>query len=115
MKFVPFAVVLVALGAGTFIEGKLSDRWGRAQSSRLDDFTQRLSLVPKEIGPWTGVDDAINEEEFIATYKFSLGVTAFPAFYAVQAVVLGLMFGSSVGWTYFGLSLLAVFLLTKSR
>jgi len=64
---------------------------------------------------WKYIKPKINEEEFIATYKFSLGVTAFPAFYAVQAVVVGLISGSSMGWTYFGLSLLAVYLLTKSK
>ena len=79
----------------------------------LQPLVRANSLFPLLI--WKYIKPKINEEEFIATYKFSVGVTAFPAFYAAQASVLGLIYGSSVGWTYFGLSLLIVYLLTKSR
>ena len=64
MKYLPFAVVLVVLGIGTFIEGKLSDRWGRESSAKLDAFTARLEKVPREIGDWTSTDDEVNQEEF---------------------------------------------------
>jgi hypothetical protein len=67
MKYLPFAVVLVVLAAGTLIEGKLSDRWGRKSSEKLDAFTSRLAEVPKEFGDWRGEDDPVNEEEFKAS------------------------------------------------
>ncbi len=67
MKYVPFAVVLVVLAVGTLIEGKYSDRWGKAQSEKLDTFTERLQAVPKKIGDWEGTDEPINEEEFKAS------------------------------------------------
>ena len=68
MKYVPFAVVLVVLTVGTLIEGKYSNRWGEAQSERLDAFTERLKAVPKVVGDWEGVDELINEEEFKASH-----------------------------------------------
>ena len=68
MKFVPFAVVLVVLAVGTLIEGKYSDRWGQAESEKLNEFTDRLQLVPKTIGDWEGVDEEINKEEFKASH-----------------------------------------------
>lgn len=64
---------------------------------------------------WNRIKTRIKEEEFIATYKFSVGVTAFPLFYILQAWILAAFFGSGVGWAYFGFSLLSVWLLTKSR
>ena len=64
---------------------------------------------------WNYLKPRISEEEFISTYKFSVGITAFPLFYMAQAWVLAIFFGSGVGWIYFGLSLLSVWLLTKSR
>jgi hypothetical protein len=67
MKYLPFAVVLLVLAAGTLIEGKLSDRWGRKSSEKLVAFTERLAQVPKQFGDWTGVDDPIDEEEFKAS------------------------------------------------
>ena len=59
--------VLIILGIGTFIEGKLSDRWGRDRSDKLAAFTERLNEVPKQFGDWVGVDDEINMEEFKAS------------------------------------------------
>lgn len=64
---------------------------------------------------WKRLKSRISEEEFISTYKFSIGITAFPLFYLVQSWIVALFFGSGVGWAYFGLSLLSVWLLTKSR
>lgn len=69
MKYVPFAVVLVVLILGTLIEGKYSNRWGEAQSEKLDDFTERLQQVPKTIGDWeSGDDEKLSEEEFKASH-----------------------------------------------
>lgn len=64
---------------------------------------------------WKYLKPKISEEEFLSTYKFSVGLTAFPVFYVVQAWILSAFLGSTYGWIYFGLSLLSVFLLTKSR
>ncbi len=66
-KYIPFAVVIVVLGIGTLIEGRLSDRWGRESSKKLELFTQRLQNVPREFGSWTGVDDEIDADEFKAS------------------------------------------------
>jgi hypothetical protein len=63
MKYLPFAVVLIALGVGTLIEGKFSDRWGRASSEKLTAFTERLTKVPKTVGDWVGVDDQMTEQK----------------------------------------------------
>ena len=64
---------------------------------------------------WNYIKPKIGEVEFISTFKFSVGVTAFPLFYLAQASILAIFFGSVAGWTYFGLSLLSVWLLTKSK
>ena len=64
---------------------------------------------------WKYLKPKISEEEFLSTYKFSVGLTAFPVFYVVQAWILSAFLGSTYGWIYFGLSLLTVWLLTKSR
>ena len=64
---------------------------------------------------WNNLKSKIEEDEFIATYKFALGMTAVPIFYAIQALVIGYFFGSTAGWIYLGSSFLIVYLLTKSR
>ncbi len=64
---------------------------------------------------WSYLKPKISEDEFIATYKFSVGITAFPLFYLLQALILAHFLGSVAGWVYFGLSLLSVYLLTKSK
>ena len=64
---------------------------------------------------WKNLRSKIEEEEFIATYKFALGITAFPIFYGIQSLAVGYFFGAMTGWISLGLSLLIVFLLTKSR
>ncbi|MCP4193558.1 MAG: exosortase-associated EpsI family protein [Planctomycetaceae bacterium] len=67
MKYLPIAVVLVVLVVGTIIEGNYSDRWGKAQSYKLDQFTEAVNRVPKSFGHWTSVDDEINQKEFEAS------------------------------------------------
>ena len=68
MKFAPFAVVFVVLAVGTLIEGKYSERWGKSDSVKLSQFTERLKLVPDKVGDWEGTDEPINEEEFEASH-----------------------------------------------
>lgn len=71
------------------------------------------SILPLLI--WNYFSSKIEEEEFIATYKFALGVTVFPIFYGIQSLLIGHFFGATVGWIYLGMSFLIVYLLTKSR
>ena len=67
MKYLPFAVVIIVLALGTLIEGKLSDRWGTAQSAKLDTFADNLDRVPINFGNWQGTDEEIDEEDFKAS------------------------------------------------
>lgn len=64
---------------------------------------------------WKYLSPKIEEEEFIATYKFSLGITAFPSFYILQTWIVYSLLGGIYGFTYFSLSFLSVYLFTKSR
>ena len=50
-------LAVVVLAVGTFVEGKLSDRWGAAQSDKLETFATQLAKVPMQIGDWVGRDD----------------------------------------------------------
>ncbi len=63
MKFVPLAVIVAVLVVGTLLEGKFSDRWGKAQSARLDAYTVNLNKVPRNFGHWIGVDDEVTEQK----------------------------------------------------
>ena len=69
MKFaIPLAIVAIVLAAGTYVEGKYSDRWGDAASVKLDRFTELVSQVPMQIGDWQGIDDqGIGDDEFKKT------------------------------------------------
>jgi len=90
-----------------------------ADRNTAPDFNMLMPLVkvnsffPLRI--WNYLKPKISEEEFISTYKFSVGLTAFPLFYMAQALIIASFYGSGAGWAYFGLSLLSVWLLTKSR
>jgi 1-acyl-sn-glycerol-3-phosphate acyltransferase len=64
---------------------------------------------------WRYFEEQIHEKEFIATYKFTLGITVFPLFYILQSLMLGYLFGKPAGWMYFGFSLLSVWLLAKIK
>ncbi len=64
---------------------------------------------------WRHFRSKITEEEFIATYRFAVGMTAFPVFYCLQALIVGTLFGAPVGWIYLAASVASVYLLTKSR
>ena len=64
---------------------------------------------------WKRIFPGIVEEEFIATYKFSIGITAFPFFYFLQAGVIAYFFNPTAAFIYLIFSFLSVYLLTKSR
>lgn len=67
MKYLPIAVVVIVLGIGTLIEGKYSDRWGKAQSEKLDQFTAAVDRVPAAFGHWTSVDEEVDPTAFKAS------------------------------------------------
>ena len=70
MKYLPLALVLVALGVGTYLEGNYSERWGRIRTERLKQFAARLDELPMQYGDWQGVrqePDERAEEEFKAS------------------------------------------------
>ena len=64
---------------------------------------------------WKYLSPKIDEEEFIATYRFALGITAFPVFYCIQSLLIGAFFGTPTAWIYLFISFFSVYLLTKSR
>jgi 1-acyl-sn-glycerol-3-phosphate acyltransferase len=64
---------------------------------------------------WRKVYPTIKEEEYISTFRFTVGITAFPVFYLLQTCVISYFFGGRVGLIYLFLSILSVFLLTKTK
>ena len=67
MKYLPIGILLVVLIVGTYVEGTYSDRWGKAQSEKLDQFTAAVDRIPKEFGHWTSIEDKVDEEQFKAS------------------------------------------------
>lgn len=63
---------------------------------------------------WKYIQPKINEVEFIATFKFAVGITVFPIFYFIQKGIVTYFFGSTIGWIYLVLSFISVFVLTKT-
>ncbi len=61
------AVALVVIAAGAVLQGRISDRWTKTTSEKLERFTQRLDAVPTEIGDWIGVDTEVDQEQFAAS------------------------------------------------
>ncbi|MEO0529662.1 MAG: exosortase-associated EpsI family protein [Planctomycetota bacterium] len=60
-RLVPILIAVIAIGALTFVEGRLSDRWGDNRhgaycASLMDD-------TPKQIGAWVGTDNEVTDEE----------------------------------------------------
>lgn len=64
---------------------------------------------------WKYFERGIKEKEFIATFKFTLGITVFPLFYILQGLLIGFLFGNSAGWLYFGFSFLSMLALSKAK
>ena len=71
------------------------------------------SFIPLMI--WKKIQPTIKEKEYIATFKFAVGITVFPIFYFIQKGIVTYFFGSTIGWIYLILSFLSVFVLTKTK
>jgi len=91
-----------------------------------EDITQpekSFNLLQKIVGVnsffpllvWSYFEKRIKEKEFIATFKFTLGITVFPFFYILQSLMLGYLLGKPAGYLYFGFSFLSVWLLSKIK
>lgn len=64
---------------------------------------------------WYWLQPKITSKEFISTAKYSLGLTVFPLFYTLQAVVINSFFGNIIALCYVALCFILVFLSTKTR
>ena len=64
---------------------------------------------------WKYVSPKIREDEFIATFRYTIGITIFPIFYLFQSWLVYLFLGSSYAFTYLLISFLSVYLFTKSK
>jgi len=85
----------------------------KKQSKILETFVKLNSIFPLLI--WKTISPKIEEEEFIGTFKFTVGITAFPLFYLLQTGIISSLFGEIYAIIYFIVSLLSVFILTKTR
>ena len=64
---------------------------------------------------WRKIFPNIKEVEYISTFRFTVGITAFPLFYLLQTCIISYFFGGRIGLIYLILSVLAVFLLAKTK
>lgn len=72
---------------------------------------QLNSILPFLI--WKTVLKKIDEIEFVDTFRFSLNLVLIPIFYSVQAWILGVAFGTLVGFFYPTISALLILLYAK--
>jgi len=90
-----------------------------AKSTRNNDFNvlefivKLNSFFPLLI--WKNNSSKIIEKEFISTFKFVLGITAFPIFYVLQAFLISQFWSFQIGVSYLLLSILCVYILTKTQ
>ena len=63
---------------------------------------------------WKKVYPKIKEKEYISTFRFSVGITALPIFYLIQTAIISYFFGIEIGLIYLVISVLAVYILTKT-
>ena len=79
----------------------------------LKPFVMVNSFIP--ILVWRNMYPKIQEEEFIATWRFTIGITLFPICYLLQAGIIAYLFDDLTGYIYLGLSFLIVYLFVKSK
>lgn len=63
---------------------------------------------------WNRFKPGISEPEFVATFKFVFAILITPVCYLLQALLLGWIFGAIAGWTYFFVSVLAAYTVSKT-
>ncbi|MCK4562627.1 MAG: hypothetical protein KAT78_06955, partial [Flavobacteriaceae bacterium] len=71
------------------------------------------SFIPLLI--WNYLRPKIKQREYIATFKFAVGITVFPIFYFIQKGIVTYFFDSTIGWIYLISSFLSFYLLTKTK
>jgi 1-acyl-sn-glycerol-3-phosphate acyltransferase len=71
------------------------------------------SIIPISI--YKAIEPKIQEIEFVSTTKLAVGITAFPLFYVLQAIVVSYFFGWQVACIYLCASVLLVFVLVKQK
>lgn len=90
---------------------------GIAQPEKSFNLLQKIvsinSFFPLLV--WLYFEKGIHEKEFMATFKFTLGITVFPLFYILQSLMVGYLFGKPAGCLYFGFSFLSLWLLSKIK
>lgn len=64
---------------------------------------------------WKKLYPTIVEEEFIATWRFSLGITLVPISYFIQAAIIAYFFNNQLGYIYLFFSFLLAYLFVKSK
>lgn len=71
------------------------------------------SFIP--ILVWKYMSPKIVEEEFIATWRFTIGITLFPICYFLQAGIVAYLFDDLTGYVYLAISFLIMYLFVKSK
>ena len=71
------------------------------------------SFIP--IAVWRKMYPNIKEEEFIATWRFTIGITLFPICYFLQAGIIAYFFDNLTAYIYLAISFLIVYLFVKSK
>ncbi|MCK5815246.1 MAG: 1-acyl-sn-glycerol-3-phosphate acyltransferase [Flavobacteriaceae bacterium] len=73
-------------------------------------------VVLNSIIPWLllkKISKGIKEREFISSLRYGIGISVFPIFYVIQAIVLSFIFDAKIGLYYFAFSILSGLILTK--
>jgi len=83
------------------------------QFNFLEPFIKVNSFIPMLF--WKKFYPKIGEEEFIATFRFTFGITLFPLTYVLQALIIGHFFGNTIGISYLIISFIIAYLYVKSK
>lgn len=83
------------------------------QFNFLSPFIKVNSFIPMLL--WKNFYPKIKEEEFISTFRFTFGITLFPLFYILQAIIVSYFFGNTTGLIYLIISVLLAYLFVKSK
>lgn len=98
---------------GKIISIKPRDNKIEKKINYLNSAVRINSLFPLMI--WKNIYPKIHEKEFISTFRFTVGITAFPIFYFLQTWLITFLFGITIGILYLSFSFLSVYILTKTK